>query len=300
MVNSLDLKNYLIQKKEAVDRALQLLFSRPPEHLSEITEAMKYSLLAGGKRLRPVLCIAGAEAVGGKEEAVMPVACALELIHTFSLIHDDLPEMDNDDTRRGKPTNHKVFGEAVALLAGDGLLIEAFKIMASVNSAACISPEKILSVMGLIARAAGYQGMVGGQVKDIKSEGVKVDLSTVEFIHKHKTGALITASVVSGAMLCDTDSSQILEITSYGNNIGLAFQVADDILDIEGDSNLLGKKAGADRQRNKTTYPSVIGLEESRKLQQELIESAVQALDGFDNRADPLRMIAQYIIKRDS
>ena len=296
----MDLKNYLLQKKEAVDRALQLLFPRQPEHLAEITEAMKYSLLAGGKRLRPVLCMAGAEAVGGKGEDVMPVACALELIHTFSLIHDDLPVMDDDDTRRGKPTNHKVFGEAVALLAGDGLLIEAFKIMASLNSSTCISPEKLLAVMGLIARAAGYQGMVGGQVVDIRSEGVEVDLSTVEFIHKHKTGALITASVVSGAMLCNTDNTQIRKITSYGNNIGLAFQVADDILDIEGDSNLLGKKAGADMQRNKTTYPSVIGLEESRHLQQELIESAVQALDGFDNKADPLRMIAQYIIKRDS
>ncbi len=294
----MDLKNYLSKKKTVIDRALQSHFPEPVGLLSDIIKALQYSLFAGGKRLRPVLCMAGAEAVGGNGADVVPVACALELIHTFSLIHDDLPVMDDDDTRRGKPSNHRVFGEGLALLAGDGLMIDAFALITTAGLSPRISPENVLEVTGLIARAAGYQGMVGGQAVDIQSEGKTVGLSTVEFIHTRKTGALIAASVISGAILGNGDETQIMAVTSYGKKTGLAFQISDDILDIEGNSSMLGKKAGADRQKKKITYPSVVGLNKSKKIQADLVESAIESLEVFDNKADPLRHIARYIIDR--
>jgi geranylgeranyl diphosphate synthase type II len=294
----LELKDYLDKRKAIVDRELKACFPEPEGPASDVMSAMKYSLFAGGKRLRPILCMAGAEAVGGVGIHVLSVACALELIHTYSLIHDDLPLMDDDDLRRGKPTNHKVFGEAVALLAGDGLLTEAFSLMTGPELRKRISPDVILKVIDLISRAAGYRGMVGGQAVDIQSEGKAADLCLVEFIHTHKTGALITASVASGAMLGGGDEEQIEAITSYGRNIGLAFQISDDILDIEGDSKLLGKTAGADEQKGKITFPAVVGLEKSRELEGELVEAAIQALEGFNKEADPLRLIARYIIER--
>ena len=259
---------------------------------------MRYSLFAGGKRLRPILCIAGAETLGGSGREVLPVACALELIHTYSLIHDDLPMMDDDDLRRGKPTNHKVFGEPIALLAGDGLLTEAFSLMTSADISGKISPQILLRAISLISRAAGYDGMVGGQAVDIQWEGKRADLPVVKFMHIHKTGALITASVASGAILGGADESQIEAITSYGEKIGLAFQISDDILDIEGDSKTMGKKAGADEQKGKMTYPVVLGLNESKRIQSELVETAVQDLQEFGSRAEPLRQIARYIIER--
>ena len=228
----LDLKSYLNEKRNIVDSALKKYLPRSQDHASEVVDAMRYSLFAGGKRLRPILCIAAAEAVGGFADEVIPVACALELIHTYSLIHDDLPVMDDDDMRRGKPTNHKVYGEAMALLAGDGLLTEAFYLLSAEDVTKRLSPERLLRVASLISRSAGYRGMVGGQVVDIQSEGKEVDFSIVEFIHTHKTAALINASVSSGAILGGGNDTQLDAMTSYGKKIGLAFQISDDILDI--------------------------------------------------------------------
>ncbi|MBP1740661.1 MAG: IspA, partial [Deltaproteobacteria bacterium] len=227
--------------------------------------------------------------------AVLPLACSLELIHTYSLIHDDLPAMDNDDLRRGKPTNHKVFGEAVALLAGDGLLTEAFRLMAGMSGA---DPQSLLRVIQLVGSAAGYQGMVGGQVVDIQSEGKPVDSSLVEFIHSHKTGALIHASVTSGAILGGGTDEQVKAISSFGEKIGLAFQIADDILDIEGDSKTMGKGVGGDARKKKITFPAAVGLQKAKDIQKEMVDQAVIALKIFDEKADPLRHIAIYIIER--
>jgi geranylgeranyl diphosphate synthase, type II len=294
----LDLKTYLAKKKAVVDEALKGLFPAPQGPAADVVKSMVYSLFAGGKRLRPILCIAGAEAVGGKESSALTVACALELIHTYSLIHDDLPVMDNDDLRRGKPTNHKVFGEAVALLAGDGLLTEAFRLMSSADPAEAVEPRSLLAVIRLVAAAAGYEGMVGGQAVDIQSEGKQVEPGVLEFIHTHKTAALIAASVASGAILGGGKDEEVEAITRYGRNVGLAFQVADDILDVEGDSRNLGKGVGGDARKRKITYPSIIGLASSKEIQKALVEQAIDALRSFDEKAVPLRKIAVYIIER--
>jgi geranylgeranyl diphosphate synthase type II len=256
---------------------------------------MTYSLFAGGKRLRPILCIGGAEAVGKEGRTILPFACSLELIHTYSLIHDDLPVMDNDDLRRGKPTSHKVFGEAVALLAGDGLLTEAFRLMAGTSG---VDPRALLKVIRLVGSAAGYQGMVGGQVVDIQSEGKPVDPSLVNYIHSHKTGALIHASVTSGAILAEGTEEQVNAISSYGEKIGLAFQIADDILDVEGDSKTMGKGVGGDARKKKITFPAAVGLQKAKEIQGRLVEEAVGVLKTFDEKADPLRSLALYIIER--
>jgi len=294
----MDLRAYLDEKKMIVDEALRGLFVETEGPAADVVKAMKYSLFAGGKRLRPILCMAGADAVGGDARDVLPIAAALELIHTYSLVHDDLPLMDNDDVRRGKPTNHKVFGEALALLAGDGLLTEAFHIMTSMGRSRNAEPRALLNVIGLIAAAAGHRGMVGGQVVDIQSEGKRVDPSLVEFIHTHKTGSLIAASVSSGAILGGGEEKQVKAITSYGQRIGQAFQIADDILDIEGDSMALGKAVGGDARKRKMTYPSVLGLRKSKEIQKEMVELAIESLKAFDKRANPLRHIATYIIER--
>jgi len=293
-----DLKTYLSEKRAIVDAALQEYVPEPDGFTSELIKAMRYSLFAGGKRLRPILCMAGAEAVGGSERAVLPVACALELIHTYSLIHDDLPVMDDDDLRRGKPTNHKVFGEPIALLAGDGLLTEAFSLMTSPDLSARISPSILLRAIRLIARAAGHEGMVGGQTVDIQWEGKKTDYAIVNFMHTHKTGALISAAVASGAVLGGANESRLKSITSYGENIGLAFQISDDILDIEGDTKTMGKRVGADEEKGKMTYPAVLGLDRSKTIQSDLVQSAVEDLREFAGEAEPLRQIARYIIER--
>jgi len=292
----MDIKMYLKEKKEIIDKALEKYFQDPVDKpIKILRESMKYSLFAGGKRLRPILCIAGAEAVGGSYKDVLPVACALEFIHTYSLIHDDLPVMDDDDLRRGIPTNHKVFGEAVALLAGDGLLTDAFYIMSREQY---INPSKLIKVINIIAKAAGSSGMVGGQLADIESEGKDVDISTLEFIHSHKTGALITASVTSGAILADGTEKQVKALYEYGRNIGLAFQIADDILNVEGDPKLLGKSVGSDQKKKKVTYPAVLGLDKSKQIQRKLVENAISILKEFNSKADPLREIAKYIIER--
>jgi len=292
------IKAYLDEKRGIVDKALEEAMPQPSGLARELITAMSYSLFAGGKRLRPILCIAGAEAVGGSAEMVLPVACALELIHTYSLIHDDLPVMDNDDFRRGKPTNHTVFGEAVALLAGDGLLTLAFNLMARQGIERDMDKTHLLRVIELISHAAGYKGMVGGQTVDIAYEGNDPDPAVVEYIHRHKTGSLIAAAVTSGAILAGGTEEQERAINRYGQQIGLAFQIADDVLNVEGDRALMGKDIGSDTAKGKMTYPSVFGITESKRAQEELVDSAIESLKGFDERADPLRGIARYIIKR--
>jgi len=292
------IEQYLDEKKSLIEKALQKFMPHASGLAGNVIESMNYSLFAGGKRLRPILCIAGAEAVGGSADDVLAVACALELIHTYSLIHDDLPVMDNDDYRRGKPTNHKVFGEAVALLAGDGLLALSFNLMARLGLERNIEKAVLLQTMDLISTAAGYKGMVGGQTVDISYEGKDSDPAVVEYIHRHKTGALIAAAVTSGAILAGGSEEEARSLNRYGQQIGLAFQIADDILNIEGDSDIIGKGIGSDKKRGKMTYPAVFGTTESKRIQEELIDHAIEALKEFDEKADPLRDIARYIIER--
>lgn len=295
MTPDFDLKQYLEARRLMVEEALEVALPKQDGPESRVVEAMRYSLFAGGKRLRPILCLAASEAVGGEVQAAMPAGCALEMIHTYSLIHDDLPAMDDDDLRRGKPTNHKVFGEAIAILAGDGLLTEAFVLLSDDNS---LLPERAVQVIGVIAKAASYRGMVGGQVVDMLSQNKRADLETVQQMHSRKTAALIAAAAESGALAGKGSEAQIAALARYGRAIGLAFQIADDILDIEGDTELLGKTTGADEARGKVTYPAAVGLERSRQAADEMINDALAALEGFDDRATPLRSLANYIITR--
>jgi geranylgeranyl diphosphate synthase type II len=295
MTPDFDLKQYLEARRLMVEEALEVALPQQDGPETRVVEAMRYSLFAGGKRLRPILCLAASEAVGGDLRAAMPAGCALEMIHTYSLIHDDLPAMDDDDLRRGKPTNHKVFGEAIAILAGDGLLTEAFVLLSDYNS---LLPERAVQVIGVIAEAASYRGMVGGQVVDILSQNKRADLETVQQMHSRKTAALIAAATESGALAGKGSEAQVAALARYGRAIGLAFQIADDILDIEGDTELLGKTTGADEARGKVTYPAAVGLERSRQAANEMVNDALAALEGFDDRANPLRSLANYIITR--
>ncbi|HEV2474031.1 MAG TPA: farnesyl diphosphate synthase, partial [Chthonomonadales bacterium] len=260
-------------------------------------EAMRYSVLAPGKRMRPILVIAAAEAVGGAAGNVMNTACALELIHVFSLIHDDLPCMDNDDYRRGRLTNHKVYGDATALLAGDALLALAFQLIA--ENASNVPASNVLPTLRLVAEASGTRGMVGGQVMDMESQGVEVSASTLDYIHAHKTGALLTASVIAGATLAGGKPEQLQALREYGRRVGLAFQIADDILDVTGDEAKLGKHVGSDEERDKATYPKLFGIEESRRRAAAEKEAALLAIAGFDANAAPLRAIAEYVVERE-
>ncbi len=300
----MDIKRYLQDKKEIVEEALERYFPSPlageTEFAASLRKAMRYSLFAGGKRIRPILSIASFEAVGGIGKKILPIACALEMIHTYSLIHDDLPAMDNDDYRRGRPTCHKVFGEAIGILAGDALLTEAFRLMSdcSMENDFRGNEKLILTVINQVAHAAGMSGMVGGQVADIKSEGREVDFRTIQYIHTHKTGAMILVSVRAGAEMGGATEEVLEALTSYGEKIGLAFQIADDVLNIEGDAAALGKSTGSDRSKGKATYPSVLGLGESKKKARELVESAVDTLSLLGQEADPLREIAEFIISR--
>src|SRR6185369_605716 len=297
----MDLKAYLKEQCARVDAALDTFLPKETELPHSVHKAMRYSVFAGGKRVRPILMLAACQAVGGDTERAIPAACAMEMIHTYSLIHDDLPAMDDDDFRRGNPTNHKVFGEAIAILAGDALLTEAFILLGSPEYAEKTGAERLLPVIREIAWCAGSHGMVGGQVVDMESEGKRdVDLATVQYIHTHKTGALIKASVKSGALLGGADERQLSSITRFGEVIGLAFQIADDILDIEGSTEELGKDAGSDQARGKATYPAVIGIEESRRRAAELLDMAIESLDSIGEKANPLREIAKFIISRKS
>ncbi len=259
---------------------------------------MRYSLFAGGKRLRPILALAAAETVGGRIADALPLACSLELIHTYSLIHDDLPSMDDDDLRRGKPTSHKVFGEALAILAGDALLTEAFHLLTRPDLMRDVSPRRRLRAINQVARAAGSYGMVGGQVMDIASQGQKIESHLLEYIHSHKTGALIAASVCTGAIIGGASPSQYKALNRYGEKLGLAFQVIDDLLDVQGEEKKLGKAVGKDQAKGKATYPALFGIAESRRMAEVLVEEALGRLQLFTGRANPLREIARFILKR--
>jgi len=295
----MDLKLYLKEQCARVDEALDRFLPKVTELPHSVHTAMRYSVFAGGKRVRPILLLAACEAVGGDTRCAIPAACAMEMIHTYSLIHDDLPAMDDDDFRRGNPTNHKVFGEAIAILAGDALLTEAFKLTSDIRFAGGCNPSGLLAVIHEIASSAGSGGMVGGQVVDMESEGRHdIDLPTVQYIHTHKTGALIKASVVSGALLGGASGEKLAAVTRYGEAAGLAFQIADDILDIEGTTEEIGKDAGSDQARGKATYPAVIGLSAAREEALAMMDEALRALDIFDTEADPLREIARYIVQR--
>jgi geranylgeranyl diphosphate synthase type II len=263
-----------------------------------IFESMRYSALNGGKRLRPILTLAACDAVGGDESAAMPAACAIEMIHAFSLIHDDLPALDNDDLRRGKPTNHKVFGEAIAILAGDLLLTYAFQLIPERTKG--VPSDVVLEVVRKVASATGVGGMIVGQVVDMLSEGKHVSPETLEFMHRNKTGALMEASVVCGGMLGGGSPEQIEALRAYGQNIGLAFQIADDVLDIEGDEVKIGKPVGSDLENRKSTYPSLYGLERSKEMALQAASDAANALRIFGSEADPLRALARFIVEREA
>lgn len=296
-MTSFNLEAYLKNRQSLVETSLDA--SLPLAYPEKIYESMRYSLLAGGKRLRPILCIATCELLGGTVDMAMPTACALEMIHTMSLIHDDLPSMDNDDFRRGKPTNHKVYGEDIAILAGDGLLAYAFEYL-TVNTEN-VDAKQLLKVVTRLGKAVSAAGLVGGQVVDLDSEG-KTDISveTLNFIHAHKTGALLEASVLSGADLAGANDEQLSRLRTYAQNIGLAFQIIDDILDITATAEELGKTAGKDLAAQKATYPSLWGLEESKVQADKLIAEAKDALSIFGDDAAPLEALADFITARKS
>ena len=292
-----DLKKYIQKKSQVVNDTLEQVLQNSQQD-ETINQAMKYSLMAGGKRIRPALCLAASEAVGGNPQDALMAACAMEMVHTYSLIHDDLPAMDDDELRRGKPTCHVAFDEATAILAGDALLTMAFEILASVPLENGDQAAKWLQVIRVIAIAAGSQGMIQGQMLDMAAEGRRLSVNDLESMHLLKTGALIEASLQCGALLADADQAQQGLLKTYARNIGLAFQVADDILNVEGNPALMGKAVGTDRLNQKNTYPSLLGLDASKHFAQKLIHQALQALEAFDNKAEPLRALAAYIIER--
>jgi geranylgeranyl diphosphate synthase type II len=294
----MDIKAYLKKKREIVDRSLEALVPPASTFPPTVFDAMRYSLFAGGKRVRPILAIAAAEALGAKTAGLLPIAGSLELIHTYSLIHDDLPAMDNDDLRRGRPTCHKVYGDAIAILAGDGLLNLAFEVLSDPRRLKAVPANRMLSITAEVARASGVFGMVGGQVVDMESEGKDVDFPTLEYIHTHKTGAMLRASVRIGALYGRANEQRLRALTRYGEYVGLAFQIADDILDLTGTQEEIGKDVGSDLKKGKKTFPSFYGLAESRKRAQEVSDRAIAALKNFDAKADPLRELARYIITR--
>lgn len=294
-----DLAAYLAERHALTDHALDIYLPDADALPPRLHEAMRYSLFCGGKRLRPILVYAGAEAVGGALEWVTPLACAVECIHTFSLIHDDLPAIDDDDLRRGNPTSHVVYGEAMAILAGDALLALAFDLIAECR--VHVPAERVLDAVAMVARASGTRGMVGGQVSDIESEGLcEVDEATVASIHARKTGALLLASLLAGARLCGATAAEERALHIYGAQTGLAFQITDDILDLEGDAEKIGKPVGSDLKQDKATYPKVLGIPASRALARQACDDALTALNGFGPTADPLRALAHYIVERES
>jgi len=289
------LPEYLTRQQARVDAALERWV--PPESTlpESIHKAMRYSLFAGGKRIRPILCMAAAEAVSDLAVGIESCACTLELIHTYSLIHDDLPALDNDDLRRGVPTCHKVFGDAMAILAGDALLTLAFQVLAQMD---CPDDRKVALIAELSTAAGTVGGMIGGQVCDIEGEGQNPDAALLEAIHRAKTGALLRASLRMGAIYAGADDEQLRALSCYGEHVGLAFQIVDDVLDVEQSSEALGKTAGKDAQQHKITFPAVYGLERSRQMAEEERLAAHLVLRNFDERAERLRELADFIVHR--
>jgi len=286
----MDVSDYLHAKGAATEAALETVFARWTDAPAPLIEAMRHSLFAGGKRLRPALVLGACEMVGYDAAPAMPAACAIEMIHTYSLIHDDLPAMDDDDLRRGRPTCHKAYGEATAILAGDALLTMAFDVAAEAGRA---------DVVAEIARAAGVEGMVGGQQFDLAAEGRDVSLDELQRIHRAKTGALIRVSTRCGALLGGTNPTQLNALSRYGEHLGLAFQIADDILDVVGDAKALGKSTGGDAQHHKSTYPALLGLDRARERAEDAVTAAVAALGNFGEEAEPFRALARFVVTRD-
>jgi len=293
----MNLREYLAQQQQRVDTELDRLVPPDSTDPATIHRAMRYSLFAGGKRIRPILCIEAARTVSDKADGVIAAACALELIHTYSLIHDDLPALDNDDYRRGKLTNHKVFGEAMAILAGDALLTFAFEVLAGVDAA---DGRKVRMVAELACAAGSHGGMVGGQVADLEGEGKPPEPALLESIHRAKTGALLRASLRLGALYAGADDAQYRALSCYGEHVGLAFQIVDDILDVEESSEALGKTAGKDAAQHKITFPAVYGLPESRRMAAEECARAHAVLEPFGDRAARLHELADLIVHRKS
>lgn len=291
------LRKYIQEKSALIDLSLQEFIPEHNGYPSKVFEAMRYSLLAGGKRLRPVLLMAAADAVGGQGGQYRHVACGLEMIHTYSLIHDDLPSMDNDDYRRGKLTNHKVFGDAIALLAGDGLLTAAFEIMLAQPD---VVPSVLLQVVREIASSAGATGMIGGQTVDLLSEGKMINIATLTYMHQAKTGALFKAALRSGALLANAQIWQVDALTIYAEEFGLAFQITDDILDVTGDQEKIGKPVGSDEKNQKATYVSLYSLEEAKVMAETAGQKALSALDKFGPEADILRLMIRYVLTREN
>lgn len=293
----MDLTGYLKSRQRLIDHALDRFLPKETAAPPTIHKAMRYSLFAGGKRLRPILCLAAAEGCRGKATAALPLACAMECIHTYSLVHDDLPSMDNDDFRRGRPTCHKIFGDGIAILAGDALLTIAFEIVSNAKPTSRYNTSILLRE---IAVAAGSQKLIAGQVADLEAEGKNVKRDRLQFIHQNKTAAILKSSVRLGAMSANADARQLSAVTRFGQQLGLAFQIIDDILDVTQTSEILGKSAGKDMAAKKATYPAVIGLEKSRAEARRLTRQAHNALSVFRSRdAEPLHALANYLLERE-
>ena len=290
------MKEYLSSRQRLVDETLDALLPRESVKPKTIHRAMRYSVFAGGKRLRPILCLAAAECCGGELPTALPLACAVECVHTYSLIHDDLPCMDDDDFRRGRPTSHRVFGEGIAVLAGDALLTFAFEIAAQVPG---WSRYSLRDIIRELAVACGSRHLIAGQVVDLESEGKKVSLPLLKFIHESKTAALLRSSIRLGAMSANATAAQLLRLSDFGRALGLAFQVMDDILDVTQTSEKLGKSAGKDLTAEKATFPAVVGLERSRKVARRLTEEAREALRPLGKKAETLRALADHLLQRD-
>ena len=282
-----------------IDRALRSYFPPSGPYPQRVRKAMAYSLFAGGKRIRPILCLMACQAVGGRMVKALPAACALEYLHTYSLIHDDLPALDNDDYRRGRLSCHKKFGEATAILAGDALLTEAFVLLSRREVMRQIQSRVRIQVIQEIARAAGIQGMVAGQEADLEAEKKKVSLAFLRYIHNHKTGALIKASLVCGGLIGEGTSGEIRALRKFGDKIGLVFQIKDDLLNVEGQAKIMGKKTGTDEKKAKATFPGLMGMGQSKALSQELVEEAGKNLKIFGKKAGPLMALGNYILFRD-
>lgn len=293
------LSEYLEVRQKTINAWLERLI--PPEDAfpSTIHKSIHYSLMAGGKRLRPILALAASEAVGGDEETVLPFSCAIEMIHTYSLIHDDLPAMDNDDLRRGKPTSHKVFGEGIAILAGDALLTHAFLTMSNPEYASHLDPAIRIKIIYELANASGTEGMIGGQVLDLEAQNRSLGLDELSTIHRLKTGCLIRASTKIGALAAGAKKADVEALSTYGKHLGLAFQIMDDLLDIEGAEEVIGKTSKSDLNNHKSTYPAIMGIDKSRQKARESIYKALAAIGHFDHRADALRQLAHYTITRE-